>query len=99
MALKISKKKAVKTKRPKNPVCAILWMDASYVTTKEFPKELPLPQLTIGFIISASEKFINIATNVKYDSATGRLWPIDGFVIPRKVEMKFIRLVNLNGKI
>lgn len=89
----------VKIKRPKNPVCAILWMDAAYVMTKELPKELPLPQLTMGFIIAANEEFTNIAMSVKYDSATGRLWPVDGFVVPKKAQIKFLRLANLNGKI
>ncbi|GEM_PF-3134636 len=94
-----SKKKTTKIKRWKNPICAILWMDATYVTTKELPKEPPLPQLTTGFIISANEEFTNIAMNVKYDSATGRLWPLDGFIIPKKAKIKFFKLANLDGKV
>ena len=83
----------------KNPICAILWMDAAYTTTKKLPKELPLPQLTVGFIISTNEEFTNIAMNVKYDSRTGRLWPVDGLIIPKKTTIKFTKLTNLNGKI
>ncbi|MFH1193151.1 MAG: hypothetical protein V1656_02435 [Candidatus Jorgensenbacteria bacterium] len=83
----------------KNPVCAILWMDATRATTKELPKEPPLPQLTVGFIISTNEEFTNIAMNVKYDPRTRHLWPIDGLIIPRKAKIKFIKLAYLNGKI
>ena len=74
-------------------------MDAAYATTKELPDELPLPQLTTGFIIESNEKFTNIATNVKYDPKTGKLWPVDGFIIPKKAKIKFIKLADTNGKI
>ena len=83
----------------KNPVCAILWMDATYTTEKELPKELPQAQLTVGFIISTNKEFTNIAMNVDYDPLTRHLWPVDGLIIPKKAKMKFIKLANLNGKI
>ncbi|MBU3968697.1 hypothetical protein KJ991_00560 [Patescibacteria group bacterium] len=91
---------AIKEKtKIRNPVCAILWMDATYTTEKELPKELPQAQLTVGFIISTNKKFTNIAMNVKYDPVTRRLWPVDGLIIPRKAKIKFIKLAYLNGKI
>lgn len=83
----------------KNPVCAILWMDATYTTEKELPKELPQAQLTVGFIVSTNKKFTNIAMNVDYDPTTRHLWPVDGLIIPRKAEIKFKKLTYLNGKI
>ena len=79
-------------KKFKNPVCTILWQDAAYSYLKEFSKELPLPQLTTGFIISENDEFINIATNVKYNQKTGEIYPIDGFLIPKGVEIKFRKI-------
>lgn len=76
-------------KKFKNPVCTILWQDAAYTYEKEFPEKLPLPQLTAGFIFSENDEFINIATNVKYDQKTGEIYPINGFLIPKEVEIKF----------
>ncbi|MBI4993549.1 hypothetical protein HZC33_01135 [Candidatus Wolfebacteria bacterium] len=75
----------------KNPACVILWQDAAYSYEKEFPKEFPLPQLTAGFIISANDEddFINIAMNVEYDEKTGKLYPLDGFLIPKKSKIEF----------
>ncbi len=95
----ILKKKRSGIKQFKNPVCAILWMDAAYATTKELPKELPAPQLTTGFIISANEESTNIAVNVKYNPKTGHLWPVDGFIIPKKAQIRFLKIADLNGKI
>jgi len=91
---------AIKEKtKIRNPVCAILWMDATYTTEKELPKELPQAQLTVGFIISTNKEFTNIAMNVDYDPLTRHLWPVDGLIIPRGAEIKFKKLTFLNGKI
>ncbi len=86
----------MKSKKPNNPVCAILWREAFYTFNKNFPHKLPLPQLTTGFIISSNKKFINIATNVNYNSETGQLWPVDGFLIPQQAIIKFKKIGNLN---
>ena len=83
-------------KKPKNPVCVILWRDALYVFTKNIPKYPPPLQLTAGFIIDSNDKFTNIAMNVNYNPKTGTLWPEDGFLIPKGAKIEFRRIGNLN---
>lgn len=87
-----------KKKVYKNPVCAIAWLDATYSFSKKYPKEFPKPQVTTGFIVQTNENYVNIATNVSYNIKSGELVPIDGFVIPNKAELDFIRLSNLNNE-
>ncbi len=76
----MSKKKRIY----KNPVCAIAWLDATYTFEKKFPKGLTHPQVTTGFIIEANDDYTNIATNVSYNFKTGKLWPVDGIILPKK---------------
>lgn len=84
-------------KKYKNPVCVVTWQDAAYSFSKQLPREMPVPQVTAGFVISANEKFVNIATNAKYDKKNGKLWPSDGFLIPKKSIIKFKKYGNLNA--
>lgn len=88
----------MKINKPKNPVCVVWWHDAFYTDSKYLPLFLPQIQLTAGFIISENKKFINIATNVDYNVKTGRLWPVDGFLIPNRAIIKFKKISNLNEK-
>jgi hypothetical protein len=83
-------------KYPKNPICAIVWHDAAYSYAKKLPKEMPKPQLTTGFIISANEKFINIATNVAYDENEKKIKAIDGFIIPITARKEFRKIGYFN---
>lgn len=83
-------------KKFKNPMCAILWKEAFYTFNKNFPKKFPLPQLTVGFIISSNKKMTNIATNVNYNQKTSQLWPVDGFLIPQKTVVEFRKIQNFN---
>lgn len=87
----------VKTKKTKhnNPVCAVMWLDAMYSFDKEYKKDRLHPQLTTGFVMEANDEFLNLATNVNCDPKTGELWPVDGFVIPKKAILKFVRLKNI----
>lgn len=80
----------------KNPVCTILWTDASYSYFSEAPLDVPLPQLTTGFIIQTNDEFTFIATNVGYDKVTGKLFPVDGFIIPEKAIIEFKKIGNYN---
>jgi len=80
----------------KNPVCTILWRDASYSFFTEAPLDLPLPQLTTGFIIQTNDEFTFIATNVEYNKNTRILHPIDGFIIPEKAIIEFKKIGNYN---
>lgn len=80
----------------KNPICAILWRDAAYSFEKDLPKELPLPQLTLGFIIETNEMFTHIATNVAYDTNTHTLKPKDGILIPEKSIINFRKIGDYN---
>lgn len=73
----------------KNPICTILWQDAAYTFEEKMPIEPPLPQLTAGFIIKSDDEKTFIATNVKYDSKSRSLKPIDGLIIPEKSIIKF----------
>lgn len=74
----------------------IVWRDAAYFFTKKLPKRLPLPQMTAGFVIEANDKFANIGTNVGYDEKTGKVTPIDGFIIPRgaAIKVKVMRITD-----
>lgn len=91
MTLRRTKKSA-----KKNPVCVIFWRDAVNTERKVLPKEKPPLQATTGFIIKATNEYINIATNVRFDSTTKKMWPIDGFVIPKKTVVKFKKIGFLN---
>lgn len=82
--------------KKKNPICTVLWYDAAYAY-KKLPKSVPLPQLTTGFIVQATDDFINIATNVNYNEKTKNVYPIDGFIIPDKTIVKFKKIKNFNG--
>jgi len=72
----------------KHTIYSILWRDAAYLYKKELPPVLPFPQLTIGFIVDETDKFINIATNVDYDESTGDYVADDGYLIPKKTIVK-----------
>lgn len=82
----------------KNPICAILWLDAAYTFESQTPKELPQPRLTTGFIIEANDQFIFIATNVSYNEKEKTLCPVDGFVIPKKTIINFKAIGNYDSK-
>ncbi len=60
-------------RKKKNPVCAIYWRDAAYTSEKELPALEPPIQVTVGFVISATDEYTNIATNVRYDEKTKTL--------------------------
>lgn len=83
-------------KNHRNPICAILWTDAAYSFEEELPKELPLPQLTLGFIIETNDTFTHIATNVAYDTSTHTLQPRDGILIPEKSIINFRKIGDYN---
>ena len=74
--------------KKRNPICSILWQDASYSYEDNLPDNSPPLQLTVGFIVSENEDYINIATNVNYNPGTKNLWPVDGFVIPKNAIKK-----------
>jgi len=76
----------------KNPVCAITWRDAFYSFAEEPPKECPLPNVTVGFIVEENERYVNIATNVLYERKDHTITPIDGLVIPRGCIIAFEKL-------
>lgn len=78
----------------KNPICSILWRDAAYTFETETPKELPLPRLTTGFIVEANTECTLIATNVAYDKESGKIYPVDGFIIPEKAIIDFKKIGN-----
>lgn len=82
----------------KNPVCAILWRDAAYSFEAGLPKELPSPQLTLGFIIDTNEHFTHIATNVAYDTSTNTMQVRDGMLIPEKAIISFRKIGDYNEK-
>lgn len=78
----------------KNPICSILWQDASYTFESKASKSIPLPQLTTGFILETNPTFTFIATNVYYNKENGTISPIDGLVIPEKAIIKFKKIGN-----
>ena len=86
-----------KNKTFKNPVCAILWQDASYTFEKTMPLKTPLPRLVLGFVVSANKDFTHIATNVEYNKDKDSIYPIDGFLIPEKTIIKFKKIGYFNG--
>lgn len=92
----MSREKKIPVERPRNPVGALLWLDAGYSFEKRFPGKFPQPQITAGFIIESNKDYINIATNVKYNEETDSIWPVDGFVIPGTAILKFKKLTNFN---
>ena len=85
-----------KNKTLKNPICAILWQDASYSFEKTMPLKTPQPRLTIGFIVSTNKDFTHIATNVEYNEIKKTIYPIDGFLIPEKTIIKFKKIGYFN---
>lgn len=86
----------MKSKKPKYPpVCAVWWRDAAYSYERELPREFPHTQLTTGFVMVATDDYLNIATNVSYDEKNGTIWPIDGFVIPKKAVVEFMKVGQL----
>lgn len=90
---------AMNKKKLKNPpVCALWWWDAAYSYEENFPDALPLPQLTTGFIVTATDDYTNIATNVSFDEKDGTIWPIDGFVVPKKAITEFKRIGLLHDE-
>jgi hypothetical protein len=68
-----------------------MWHDAAYCFDKKLPEYSPAVQITDGFIVKETDKYINIAVNVKYSSEEEGYWPIDGFVIPKKTITKIKR--------
>ncbi len=83
-----------KSETPKKtpPVCAAWWRDAAYSYEKKLPDELPYAQLTVGFVMVATDDHMNIAMNVGYDGTDEVIWPVDGLVIPQKTITKFKRI-------
>ena len=84
--------------KKRNPVCVIYWWDAAYSHNKNVPKEAPQLQVATGFIISATDDYTNIATNVYYDKNTKKLYPVDGFVIPEKAIVEFRKIGYLENE-
>ena len=80
------------------PICTLLWRDASYSYFTEAPLDIPLPQLTTGFIIQTNDEFTVIATNVEYNKNTGEIAPLDGFIIPDKAIIEFKKITNYHDK-
>lgn len=80
----------------RNPVCAILWRDAAYSFEEELPEELPLPELTLGFIVDTNETFTHIATSVAYDTNIHALQRRDGILIPKKAIINFRKIDDYN---
>lgn len=89
---------AMNEKKYKNPVCVIYWRDAAYVYDKNFPDEEPSLQVTAGFTVKANDSYVNIATNINYNRATGELWPVDGFIIPKSAIVEFKKIGFLNNE-
>jgi len=82
----------------KNPICTILWQDASYSFESKMPLDLPLPQLTTGFIVKTTNDYTFIATNVHYDKNTGMVSPVDGLIIPEKAIIEFKKIGDYNNE-
>lgn len=88
---------AMTFKNKKNPICAITWRDAAYSYEKILPQKMPPIKVACGFVVRATDQWINMATNVNYNPKTKKLWPVDGFVIPRKAIINFRKLKYFNG--
>lgn len=81
--------------KPNNPICAITWRDAAFSFEEEiFP--IPKNKVTVGFIIEAGDDYVNIATTTDYDSETGKIYPKDGYLIPKKAIIDFIKIGDFN---
>jgi hypothetical protein len=83
--------------KKKNPVCVVYWNDAAYSYEDKLPDNPPQLQLTAGFVIKATDNYINITTNVNFNKANGRLSPVDGFVLPRSAMVRFKKIGWLNS--
>ncbi|MEI6296346.1 MAG: hypothetical protein WCO84_01700 [bacterium] len=83
-------------KKKNDPICTILWRDASYTFMQKMPEILPLPQLTTGFIMETNDDYTVIATNVSYDDKTGAMSMVDGFIVPGKTILEFRKIGNYN---
>ena len=84
--------------KKRNPVCVIYWHDAAFSFYKKLPKQTVPLQVTAGFIVKATNTYVNIATNVNYYPRTRGVWPVDGLVIPKKAIIKFRKIGFLNAK-
>jgi hypothetical protein len=82
--------------KPKNPICTILWRDASYTFEPAVPKNLPAPTLTGGFIVFTDDQFTNICCSAEYDEKSGKITPKDGFLIPEKTILDFKKVGDLH---
>lgn len=80
----------------KNPICSIIWSDAAFSYNENIPKEIPNPRLTIGFIVETNNDYTFIATNVDYDKNSGKLAPVDGFIIPDRAIIEFKKIGNMH---
>ena len=70
-----------------NKIVMITWKDAAYTFEGEFPDHLPEIQTAVGFVIEDTPEFIKIANNA-YIEPSGKVLPIDGFLIPKKTVLK-----------
>lgn len=84
-------------KKNRNPVCLVYWRDASYTFNKKIPENIPTENITCGFIISSSEEFINVSSNVSYDSKMDKIVPNDGFIIPKSAVTLFKKVGYLKS--
>lgn len=78
-------------KNNKAELCLVVWRDASYSFSEKLPEYSPPIQVTNGFLLKETEDYINLATNMDFDSKTGDRWPVDGFVIPKKTILKMTK--------
>lgn len=79
---------------PANKILMITWKDAAYTFDEEFPDHLPEIDTTIGFLIEDNPDFIKIANNAFTDERSGKVLPIDGFIIPKRTILR-IQTLNL----
>ena len=73
-----------------------MWYDAKYIYDLEIPKETPLSQITIGFIASSHEDYVNVVMNVDYIPRTKIVavedGMVDGILIPKKTIIEFKKI-------
>lgn len=80
----------IKCMNKKNPICAILWQDASFSNNNTLPKALPKPTLTVGYIVERNNEFTNISHNVEFKGE--KIIPKDGFLIPNSSIINFQKI-------